>query len=107
MVGLPDFLFGDGGAPLHLARELGSFDLALAVGFLFTAWRPIRAYGLLPLAAALAAGMALTSAVDVAEGRAAALSESAHQLELLGVVLVWQLARHAPTSSGRFVRRTA
>ena len=44
----------DPGATVHVARELGSFDVALAVGLLVAAWQPARAWGLLPVAAALA-----------------------------------------------------
>ena len=50
-------LFGDdSGATVHVAREVGSFGVALAVGLLVAAWQPARAWGLLPLAAALVAG---------------------------------------------------
>ena len=90
--GVPALLFGRG-PDTHLARELGSFDLALAVGFLFAAWRPLRAYGMLPLVAALVGFLALTSAVDIAAGRATATPEASHLLELMGLALVWLLAR--------------
>jgi predicted anti-sigma-YlaC factor YlaD len=76
-----------------VAREVGSFDMALAVGFLFAAWRPVRAWGLLPLVAALVACLALTSVIDLTEGKAAAFSESVHLLDVLGLWLLWQLGR--------------
>src|SRR5260221_429716 len=41
VLALPVLLLGrDAGAPVHIAREVGSFDFALAVGFLFVGWRP-------------------------------------------------------------------
>jgi predicted anti-sigma-YlaC factor YlaD len=86
-------LVGLGQGPVHVAREVGSFDLALAVGFLFAAWRPVRAWGLVPLVAALVACLALTSVIDLAQGRAAALSEAVHLLDVLGLWLLWQLGR--------------
>src|SRR5690349_166351 len=49
---LPGLLFGnDEGAPIHIAHEVGAWDIALAVGFLFAAARPLRAVGLLPFVA--------------------------------------------------------
>src|SRR5687767_4171439 len=36
LLAIPVLLFGrDAGAPIHVAREIGSFDFALAVGFFF------------------------------------------------------------------------
>jgi predicted anti-sigma-YlaC factor YlaD len=89
------------GTPLHAARELGAFGLALAVGMVVAAWQPHRASGMLPMALALAAGLTLTAVADVIAGRAPALAESHHLLELVGVALLWQLARqghHQPSS---------
>src|SRR5690606_31122791 len=48
------FLAEDAAAPVHVAREIGAFELALAVGLLSAAWRPRLASGLLPFAGALA-----------------------------------------------------
>ena len=86
-------LFGeDGGLAVHSARHLGSFSLALAVGFLFAAWRPTRVAGLLPVAVALVACLIGTSVLDVVDGRAAALSEASHVTEIAGLIAVWLLA---------------
>ena len=94
IVGAPALFLGvDGGAPIHVARELGSFDLALAVGFIFAAWRPVYALGMLPLAAALVAGLAGAAAADVARGRVSPLAESAHLSQLVALTLVWLVAR--------------
>src|SRR5437588_282230 len=83
----------DAGEPVHIAREVGSFDFALAIGFLFVGWRPVRAYGMLPLVAALVACLGITTAVDLARGTATLLGESAHLLDLFGLASVWELAR--------------
>src|SRR5438105_11199081 len=72
VLALPVLLLGrDAGAPVHIAREVGSFDFALAIGFLFVGWRPARAYGMLPLVAALVACLGITTAVDLARRLAA------------------------------------
>jgi predicted anti-sigma-YlaC factor YlaD len=82
----------DSGSALHTTRELGAFSLALAVGMLVAAWQPERAGGLLPMAAALAAGLVATAAADVITGHSPILGEAPHLLELVGVVLLWRLA---------------
>jgi predicted anti-sigma-YlaC factor YlaD len=100
---LPILLFGrEAGASVHIAREIGSFDFALAVGFLFVGWRPARAYGMLPLVAALVACLGVTTAIDLVRGTATAVNESAHLLDLLGLASVWELSRleRHPGSSG-------
>jgi predicted anti-sigma-YlaC factor YlaD len=90
---LPALLLGeDGDAPAHLARHIGSLAGALAIGLLYAAWRPARAAGLLPIAVALAACTAVTAVADVVDGRASALGEGAHVLELAGLVFLWMLA---------------
>ncbi len=96
LLAIPVLLFGrDAGAPVHLAREIGSFDFALAVGFFFVGWRPARAYGMLPLVAAVVGCLAITTGVDLARGTATLLNESAHLLDVLGLAAVWELARSA------------
>jgi len=96
VLGLPALVLGaDAGLPVHTARHLGSFAVALGVGFLLVAVRPERAAGLFPLAGALVACLVLTSAVDVASGRTAALGELTHSTELLGLALCWMVGRSA------------
>lgn len=90
----PALLLGeDSGATVHVARELGSFDVALAVGLLVAAWQPARAWGLLPVVAALALVMGGTAVLDVARGTASSLGEVHHVLDLAGVALLWWVAR--------------
>ncbi len=93
VLAVPVLLLGADGAPVHVARELGSLDLALAVGFLLAAWRPQRAWGMFPLVAVLVASLAVTAGVDLAEGHAAASRELVHALDLAGLVLLWLVAR--------------
>jgi predicted anti-sigma-YlaC factor YlaD len=88
---IPGLLGTDEGAPIHVAHEAGSWSLALAVGFLFAAWRPLRAVGLLPLATALSAMLVLTAGLDLVHGRAVPIDESAHLLEVVGTGLLWML----------------
>ena len=91
---LPPMLLGhDGGASVHVARELGSWDLALALALLLVVLRPARATGLVPFAAALVLAMAATAVIDVASGRAAVLGETQHLLDLAGLGLLWTIAR--------------
>jgi predicted anti-sigma-YlaC factor YlaD len=98
----PALLLGeDTGATIHVAREVGSFGVALAVGLLVAAWQPARAWGLLPLAVALALVMAGTSALDVLDGRATAFGEAHHLLEVAGVAFLWFVAREARPAADR------
>lgn len=87
----------------HVTREVGIFELALAVGFLVVAWRPARAGGLLPVAAVVAMLVTATSLADVAMGATSVAQESAHLLQLVGTGLLWALDRQ----SGRAPLRTA
>ncbi len=99
MLAVPALVLGeDSGATVHVARELGSFDVALAVGLLVAAWQPARAWGLLPVAMALAFVMAGTAVLDLADGRADTLGEAHHLLDVAGVALLWLVARDARTS---------
>ena len=96
ILALPAVLLGeDPGASIHVARELGSFDVALGVGLLWAAWQPRRAIGLLPMAAALAGALLVTALLDVARGEAPFRGEAHHVLDLAGLGLLWALA-HPP-----------
>jgi predicted anti-sigma-YlaC factor YlaD len=96
-VAIPALLFGsNAGLPVHAARHIGSFDVALGVGFLFAAWRPSRIPGLLPVAVALVVCLVGSSLLDVASGKTAALGEAQHVLDFVGLAVVWLLSRPAP-----------
>jgi len=89
---VPGLLFGtDDGAPIHVAHEVGAWDLALAVGFVYAAWRPLRALGLLPFAAVLSIGLVATAVIDVAHGHTTALAETTHLLDVVGTTLLYLL----------------
>lgn len=96
ILAVPAVLLGDDpGSSIHAARELGSFDIALATGLLWAAWQPRRAAGLLPMATALAGAVVLTAVLDIAGDDAPVLGEAHHLLELAGLALLWALA-HPP-----------
>lgn len=88
----PGLLLGEGADSVHDARHLGSFGVALSIGLIYVAWRPARAFGILPIVVALAVTMFVSAVVDVAHGRTTSLSEAHHILEIAGLVLVWTLA---------------
>jgi predicted anti-sigma-YlaC factor YlaD len=81
-------------------------SVALAVGLVYAAWRPVRAFGLLPIAGALAACMVVAAAFDLADGRTAVLGEAHHVLDVAGLLLLWLLAG-APRPRGRRLRMGA
>jgi predicted anti-sigma-YlaC factor YlaD len=96
-IAIPALILGnDAGLPVHTARHIGSFDVALGVGFLYAAWKPSRIAGLLPLVAALVACLVASSLLDVASGNTQAWSEGQHVLDFVGLAVVWLLSRPAP-----------
>ena len=110
-IALPGLLAGEGEAGVHTARHVGSFGSAVAIGLLYVAWKPVRAFGLLPIVIALAFMMFLAAIVDVSRGRASGVGEISHAVELAGMWLVWLLAgrpwprrlralRHEPSRGG-------
>ncbi|HEX5616544.1 MAG TPA: zf-HC2 domain-containing protein [Acidimicrobiia bacterium] len=83
----------------HLARHLGAFDVALAVGFLVVALRPARFLaGALPVAVAAVVGMLGATLVDLGSGAGGA-TEMAHVTEVAGVCAMWLLGRTAPRTA--------
>jgi predicted anti-sigma-YlaC factor YlaD len=96
VVGVQSFaplVFGDSdGATAHTARHLGASGLALAVGLLYAAWRPHRAYGLLPFVGALFGATVIAAVVDMIDGDASAFAEATHVAELIGIVVLWMIA---------------
>jgi predicted anti-sigma-YlaC factor YlaD len=109
VMAISTLLFGTNGMTGHLTRDVGSFDLALAVGFVYAAWRPFRAYGMLPIVGALVACLAVTTTVDLTEGRAGAGAEAAHLLDLIGLAFLWLVTRTpvANIGGGRHRLRSA
>jgi len=95
---LPELLIHThAGHSASLTRELGAFGVALAIGLLVVAWQPQRAGGLLPTTLALTAAVTVTSVTDVALGHSGPTGQAPHFLELVGLVLLWHLARSTHT----------
>lgn len=80
------------GADSHVARHLGAFSAALAIGLLSAAWRPHRAFGLLPFATALVITMLVAGVLDVVSGSSTLLAETVHLTEIAGLVLLWLIS---------------
>lgn len=84
------FSIGSGPA-IHLERHQAAFDVALGSAFLFVAWRPDRAYGMVPFAATFTFALSISALIDLANGASTLVRESAHLVEIIGLVLLWVL----------------
>jgi predicted anti-sigma-YlaC factor YlaD len=102
LLALPSMLVDptSGNTALHAGREMASFDVAVAIGFLFVAARPAWARALVPVAVALAGCLLLTSTMDVSDGAAQFGHELNHLLAGVQAVLLWGLARANRTMNG-------
>jgi predicted anti-sigma-YlaC factor YlaD len=101
-VAVPCLLFGhDHSAPEHVAHEMGSFDAALAAGFLVAAWRPGRALGMRAVAGVAAALLVVTAVVDLAGGRTSVADEAPHLLAVAGWLVILYLASVTPPTGGK------
>ena len=90
---VPMLLFGNaGGIDAHYARHLGAFGAALGIGFAFAAWKPHRAFGLLPFTAALVATTLVSLVADIVSGTRTPLAELIHLSEIVGLTLLWMIA---------------
>jgi predicted anti-sigma-YlaC factor YlaD len=90
---LMPLVFGEAnGAETHLARHLGAFGVALAIGFAYAAFRPHRAFGMLPFVAALVVSMLASTGFDLLDGGRSAVAEATHLAELIGLALLWMIA---------------
>lgn len=99
-VTVPALVFGsDRGVPIHVAHEMGSFDIALAVGFLVAAWRPARAHGMRALVGVAALLLIVTAVIDLLGGHTTLPGEAPHLLALAGWILLSRLTTLTP--SGR------
>lgn len=98
---LPELLLGSShGGGVHLAHEQGGWDIALAIALLAVVWVPAWAPGLLPFLGALALVLVGTAVVDVAGGRAPAIGELHHVLDLASILFVWLLTPPASRRAG-------
>ena len=102
------FVSGTTGVGLHASREMASFDVAVAVGFLLAAARPARAKAFLPVAVVLALCLAATSGLDLARGATTLGHEIGHLVALAQAGLLWALTRSdaaaaPPPPTGRII----
>ena len=88
----------------HTSREMASFDVAVAIGFLFVAYRPGRARALVPVAIVLAILLGLTSVVDIVRGVAGPAHEIGHLVAVVQAGLLWVLSRAGAGGSPRVPR---
>ena len=90
---LPALIFGDSsGATSHVARHLGSFDVAIAAGLLYASWRPHRALALIPVALVLTGCVIVTATFDLTDGATSSGLEAHHLVDLVGFALLWVVA---------------
>lgn len=90
---VPALILGNSdGADEHMARHIGAFGVALAIGFAFSAWKPHRAFGLLPFTAALVGTTLVSLGADVFGSGRNPLAESVHMTELIGLTLLWMIS---------------
>ena len=62
------------------------------IGFAFAAWKPHRAFGLLPFTAALVATTLVSLVADIVSGTRTLLAELIHLAEIVGLTLLWMIA---------------
>lgn len=100
-LGFPAVVVGTGGSG-HLAHEMGAWTVALGAAFLYAAWRPSRAAGLVPFVAALVVFLVVTTTRDVLAGHAGLGDEVSHLFEAFGLFVLWMVARLAPPPVARW-----
>jgi predicted anti-sigma-YlaC factor YlaD len=84
---VPDVFRSASDVGTHVVRHQAAFTVGLAIVFMYTSWRPDRAYGLLPVTATLGAVLVLAVVIDVIAGNTELAVEGSHLLELLGLGL--------------------
>ena len=92
VLALPDLLGDAPQGDVHLARHLGAFQAAFAVGLIVVALRPAKARAMVPQTLALAVAMIGAAIADIVGGRTPAFGETQHFLEICGLFLVWCFA---------------
>lgn len=95
---VPALVLGDAGpgVPVHAARELGVFNLALVLGLVVAAVRPALARGVLYPVAAASGLLVVLSAADTVLGQTTLLDELPHLVALVGALLLLALTRRLP-----------
>lgn len=104
---LPILLFArDSDVSVHPAHELGSFDVALAVGLLYAAWRPRSAHAVRPIVGATAVLLLATAALDLLHGGRTTLGDEAPHLLSLAGFLALCFVRGEPAPSATRIADT-
>ena len=80
---------------IHAERHQAAFGVALGLAFLFVAWRPDRAYGMVPFAVTFTFALSFSAIIDLANGDSTLLKESQHVVELAGLAVLWVLGTAA------------
>jgi predicted anti-sigma-YlaC factor YlaD len=95
---IPALVLGNGGigVPPHASRELGAFNLALAVGFAVAAMRPLLARGMLPLVGAATAALIVLSTIDTIQGETTLPAEVPHLIAVAGLALLYLATEPQP-----------
>lgn len=83
------------GSAIHLERHQAAFGVALGLAFLYVAWRPDRAYGMVPFAATFTLALSVSAVIDLVNGASTLVRESAHLVELAGLGVLWVLGAAA------------
>jgi predicted anti-sigma-YlaC factor YlaD len=101
---IPLLLLGhDSEGTRHVAHELGSFDLALAVAFVVGALRPRLSSGLAWPCGFAAAGLLATALIDIGLGETPGVDELQHGVAVVGAALLfWGARASARAESPRF-----
>jgi predicted anti-sigma-YlaC factor YlaD len=98
VVTIPPLILGsDHSAPMHVAHEMGAFDMALAIGFLAAAWRPSYASGMHVLVGAAALLLVVTAVIDMIAARTTPGAEAPHLLAVAGWMLLRIVAGQTPS----------
>jgi predicted anti-sigma-YlaC factor YlaD len=105
MIIIPALALGNAGVgvPPHAARELGVFNLALAVGFAVAALRPAHARGMLPLVGVATVCLIVLAAIDAANGQTTLWAEVPHLIAVAGLVLLHVTADPGPATYRRWL----
>lgn len=90
---VPALVLGNAdGATTHVSRHLGAFGVALGVALVYCAWKPERAYALLPFTGVLIGCTIVASLFDIVDSGLGVLTETPHVPELVAFVLQWWIA---------------
>ncbi len=92
---LVDMFAPGSGTAIHLERHQAAFGVALGLAFLFVAWRPDRAYGMVPFAATFTLALSISAIIDLVNGASTLVRESPHLVELAGLAMLWVLGAAA------------